>query len=44
MFPFQPNDDWYERQWYAAEPVRVSWRAPALLVSVAALMLAVWIG
>jgi hypothetical protein len=43
MIPFQPNHDWYEKQWYSKEPMKHPWRVPAALASLAALFLAVWI-
>jgi hypothetical protein len=43
MFPFQPNPNWYEKHWYSPKPVKLPWRAPALLVTVAAVVFAVWL-
>jgi hypothetical protein len=43
MIPFQPNDDWCEKQWYSQEPMKYPWRAPMVLASLAALFLAVWL-
>jgi hypothetical protein len=41
--PFDPSPEWYEKHWFSPEPVKLPWRAPALLVSLAGLVLAVWL-
>jgi hypothetical protein len=42
FFPFEPSSDWYKNYWFSPEPVKLPWRAPALLVTVAAFVVAVW--
>ena len=43
MFPFGPDPNWYERHWLSPVPVKLPLRIPAVLMSLAALVLAVWL-
>jgi hypothetical protein len=35
MFPFEPDPNWYERHWLSPVPVKLPWRIPAMLMSLA---------
>jgi hypothetical protein len=42
MNPFRPRHDWYEQYRYAPKPTTETWHVTSALVSVAALVFAVW--
>ncbi len=44
FFSIEPSPEWYEKDWFAPKPMKLPWRAPALLVSLAAVLFAVWLG
>jgi hypothetical protein len=44
MYPFKADPDWYEQYWYSREAAKSPWRVPAALASLAALVIAVWVG
>lgn len=44
MYPFQPHYNWYEQYWYSPQPATKRWHVASTLTSVAALVLAVWLG
>ncbi len=44
MYPFKTDPDWYEQYWSSRESAKSPWRVPVAVTSLAALVIAVWLG